>query len=329
MKSSTWSDAKKSNCKFRKLKNRIFAENYLTNISLNGLTENDSKFDHFDCLLAKNDLDCFLTFNRIGNSPCKQNEFFIHYKNKLVIENHLSTRTREFLQNEFNCNNFIPDLYVKNFLKIKQPKIPEINIQPSLSVSRDVNLNKAYMSDHESENYKANANQEIQQLATSNVTLSSNSSIATSVQSWIKPNKKFQNETSLKTDTKNENKICETNSGRNFRRTISESSNESHFSSIKSNFLSVNSTKSTKISFFNNLLRLTNEKALLTSNGSPVGVFSRLPFRLNKIDLNDSLILKNRHLSLNKTQIAHNGFMHDVFSLLNLNFEEFLNQVFY
>lgn len=329
MKTSDWSDEKKTRYKYKKIKKRILAENYLANISLNGLAENDSKTDY---LWAKNDFDCFLAFNRIENVPSKQNNFFVNYKNKLLIENHQSTRTKEFLINEFSNHTFVPDLYVNKFLNVKSVQIPEINIQPSLSVSRDVNLNKICTSDNESELHKPLANQDIQQLTTSNVTFSSNSSIATSVQSWTKPKKKHSKEANFKTDKiKSENKTTNSFNGRNFRRTISESSNESHLSNvsiIRSNFLATNSIKSTKISFFNNLLRLTNEKALLTTNGSPIGVFSRLPFRLNKNDLSDSLILKTRHLSLNKTQIAHNGFMHDVFSLLNLNFDDFLNQVF-
>lgn len=332
MKTSEWSDEKKTRYKFKKIKKRILAENYLTNISLNGLAETDFKTGHFDYVCAKNDFGCFLAFNRIENSPCKQNNFFVHYKNKLVIENYQCTRTKEFFQNEFGNHNFMPDLYINKFLHVKSVKIPEINIQPSLSESRDVNLNKLYISDNESEFQKPLANQDFQKLATSNVTLSSNSSIATSVQSWTKPKNKHSNETNFKTDkTTCENKTNEPFNGRTYRRTISESSNESHLSNvsiIRSNVSTTNSTKSTKITFFNNLLRLTNEKALLTTNGSPIGVFSRLPFRLHKNDLSDSLILKNRHLSLNKTQIAHNGFMHDVFTLLNLNFDDFLNQVF-
>lgn len=75
-------------------------------------------------------------------------------------------------------------------------------------------------------------------------------------------------------------------------RTISESSNESN-NTVNSgnigarNYSTVTGANSKtyhhKLSLFNNLKRLTNEKLILTSNNSPIGIFSRLPFRLNSL----------------------------------------------
>jgi hypothetical protein len=95
-------------------------------------------------------------------------------------------------------------------------------------------------------------------------------------------------------------------SNRPYQRTISESSTESNVTSLHSNasamynlgssvgrnyptsFMSIASASSSsrtimmnyKPTLFNNLKKLTNEKVLLMSNNSPVGIFSRLPFRL-------------------------------------------------
>ncbi len=87
------------------------------------------------------------------------------------------------------------------------------------------------------------------------------------------------------------------NTSRRFRRTISESSSESTYnaysknpsslltgvsnSNTNSNYKTVNSGGGYKPSLFNNLRKLNTEKLMFMSSNAPIGVFSRLPFKLN------------------------------------------------
>lgn len=175
---------------------------------------------------------------------------------------------------------------------------------------------KTSMSDAESdyiktriENSSKNASNNTNiQLATSNVTISSTSSVSTQISSSHKlahsinsalqstrhklSHKTFKSpdEAILLSNPTNIISATKSNSStiRKVQRTISESSNESfnplNISARNSGSYSTTASNRTfmnyKPALFNNLKRLTNEKILLTSNSSPVGIFSRLPFRL-------------------------------------------------
>ena len=65
------------------------------------------------------------------------------------------------------------------------------------------------------------------------------------------------------------------------QRTTSESSTESSCNTINTN-KNFKSFMHYKPGLFNNLKKLNSEKLFLVSNSSPVGIFSRLPFRINK-----------------------------------------------
>ena len=73
------------------------------------------------------------------------------------------------------------------------------------------------------------------------------------------------------------------------QRTTSESSNESNYNNL--NNTNSNTTKQLrslmhyKPGLFNNLKKLNNEKLVLVSNSSPVGIFSRIPYRLSTYKL--------------------------------------------
>lgn len=119
-----------------------------------------------------------------------------------------------------------------------------------------------------------------------------------------------------------------------FQRTTSESSNESNYNTLSSSNTNNRNFKTLmhyKPGLFNNLKKLNNEKLFLVSNSTPVGIFSRLPFRLTtyKYDLNESLH-KTRHSSIVKasqlTNQKSNHFVNDVFELLDLDFEEYIRQ---
>ncbi|CAF0947785.1 unnamed protein product [Brachionus calyciflorus] len=330
MKSSKRVDNKKSSCKFKALKQRTFATNYLANISLNVSNENQVKNNFYESLINKDDFNCFLSFNRIENTREKQNEFFNYYKQKLSNDNNRCSKMNEFLIKEFNSTIFVPHVYIESILLGKTNRIPEISIQPSLSMSREVIFNKLTVSDVESEylkSHKDKDNLKSNLLGTSNVTLSSNSSISTSIPNNTKFTKSLTNK-STKAKKANENLTIEINTNRNIKRTISESSNESSLNtSMTRNNILLASNRNSKPSLFNNLKRLTNEKIILTTNNSPIGVFSRLPFRFStqKSDLNESLILKNRHASTNKNNLPQNNFIYDVFALLGLDFDDYIS----
>ncbi len=65
-----------------------------------------------------------------------------------------------------------------------------------------------------------------------------------------------------------------------FQRTMSESSTESNYNTLNSSSMNKRHLMHYKPGLFNNLKRLNNEKLILVSNNSPLGIFSRLPFRL-------------------------------------------------
>lgn len=349
------------NAKLKKLKQRTLATDYLSNISLSGNCDQDSKKVYFDKIIS-NQFDCFLSFNKISHLASKQNEYFNYYKEKLCAENPNSTRTVDFLCSEFSNNNFSPaNAYIERLLCKTKPypaHIPSITIVPSMSFYNSSDLNKkASMSDAESEYIKSRINQETtSKNATSNMTISSSSSISTQLSNSHKLTTSFnaafhsaKSKLSQKLSkspieasvaTLNEsNKTLECSMGsqnsasisvtkaissnRKFQRTISESSSES-FNPLNPNFNCNKPYMSYKPTLFNNLKRLTNEKMLLTSSGSPIGIFSRLPFRT---ETNESFMSKSRHMSLNKTQNTQNNFILDVFELLDLDFDEYVNSV--
>lgn len=136
------------------------------------------------------------------------------------------------------------------------------------------------------------------------------------------------------------------------QRTISESSNESSLVVLNSSarHLASSINRSLNLSLkpggglLSSLKRLTCEKMLLTSNNSPVGIVSRLPFHHNRTnpvglkssELNESFISRNRHMSSNKPHHYHhhnhhfntthyNNFLIDVFELLGLDLDEYIS----
>lgn len=80
-----------------------------------------------------------------------------------------------------------------------------------------------------------------------------------------------------------------------YQRTTSESSNESNYNYLNtnSNTKHFKSLMHYKPGLFNNLKKLNNEKLVLVSDSSPVGIFSRIPFRMSTYKLDFCLKVKN------------------------------------
>ena len=120
------------------------------------------------------------------------------------------------------------------------------------------------------------------QLNTSNLTLSSCSSASMHLtNSLVAGSANFKGRAKLNSRESESNTILL----KHYSRTLSESSAESNQTcnsvivSSKNHHNTINSTTSKtgifKRSLINNLRRLTNEKLILTSNNSPIGIFSR------------------------------------------------------
>ena len=119
--------------------------------------------------------------------------------------------------------------------------------------------------------------------------------------------------------------LTNSSSNKNDRRirATSESSTESNLSSSlnsNSNIHSARIFKTQRQTLFNNLRRLANEKVILTTNSTPVSIFSRLAFRSSilKSDLNESF-----KYSIPKSS---QNFISDVFDLYELDFDEFIRK---
>jgi len=72
--------------KYKNIKLKQVANEYLANISLDGNNDTHLKKLHFEKIIS-NDFDCFLNFNNISLEQEKQTEYFKYYKNKLINEN--------------------------------------------------------------------------------------------------------------------------------------------------------------------------------------------------------------------------------------------------
>lgn len=319
--------------KAKKHKLKTIATDYLSNCIQ--LKDSDAvKNAYFDTLI-QNQYSCFLHLNLINREPTQQNEFFNYYKAKQNRENKTKSEFEKFLRNEFNETEFTSS-YIDSFLSnsaIRKPRVPAINIEAS-------NSKKPSLCDGVEMDYiKRLDHAEYNELAPSNLTLSSTPSSASINLSQSGKFSNRLNNNSKKDDHEynNEKKLqltgskLNSNSNYTYQRTISESSNESNFvvlnTSTRNLGSGLNRSFNHKPTLFNNLKRLTCEKMLLTSNNSPIGVISRLPFKLNsKTELNESFISRNRHLSHSNKPI-HNqtNFMIEVFELLDLDIDEYIN----
>jgi hypothetical protein len=105
--------------RYKNLQLKAVATDYLTNISLDGNSDNDLKKSYFESIIS-NEFNCFLNFNKISHERTKQTEYFKYYKNKLSTENSKlkSARLESFLKDEFSQ----PDikLYIDEILSRKK-----------------------------------------------------------------------------------------------------------------------------------------------------------------------------------------------------------------
>ena len=155
--------------KYKNIKLKQVANEYLANISLDGNNDTHLKKLHFEKIIS-NDFDCFLNFNNISLEQEKQTEYFKYYKNKLINENNRlkSARLDNFLQTEFNSSS--SHEYVDEILSKKKstPKnrdrickqiassvtvVPNVEFDNSNEFS-PINNNKSCVSDAESEYLK-------------------------------------------------------------------------------------------------------------------------------------------------------------------------------
>jgi hypothetical protein len=272
--------------------------------------ENTKKL-YFEKIIS-NEFDCFLSFNKINTKPDKQTEYFNYYKERVLSENSSGNRFSNFLHNEFNEKN-VPKFYVDNVLaKTKEsetepqkrptavkltenvliPSIKILNINTNQKVvandlgseehpSSSVISNKLLPQDLEIDYLKQTVENGSLQLNNSNLTLSSTSSnsihLANSLALAASSSKTRPKLSSRDSDQN-------VNASHSYSRTLSESSAESTYSNIaiigsrnqQNTLVSTNSKSGVlKRSLFQNLRRLTNEKLIMTSNNSPIGIFSR------------------------------------------------------
>jgi len=105
--------------KYKNLQLKAVATDYLTNISLDGNSDNDIKKAYFENIIS-NEFECFLNFNKISPERNQQTEYFKYYKNKLLIENSKlkSARLDSFLHDEFSQPN--TKLYIDEILSKKK-----------------------------------------------------------------------------------------------------------------------------------------------------------------------------------------------------------------
>lgn len=101
MKSNKRENNYKKIIKYKNLQSRAVANDYLSNISLNGNNDFDTKTNYYEKVIS-NDFGCFLTFNQINTKSDQQTDYFNYYKQKQIKENPNSNRLTEFLQNEFD-----------------------------------------------------------------------------------------------------------------------------------------------------------------------------------------------------------------------------------
>jgi len=301
--------------RYKDLQFKTLAHDFLSNISLTSeddrwlkgrldAAENTKKL-YFDKIIS-NEFDCFLSFNKINTKQDNQTEYFNYYKQRVLTENPNGNRFSKFLQNEFEQNT-VTKFYVdqvlartkenendiqKNKSSIKQPEnvtIPSIKILSSnqkattndLDEETPIFSNKRIVQDLEIDYIKQTLENGSLHLNTSNLTLSSTSSnsihLANSL-ALAASGFKSRQKLSSKDSDQNMNAAL----SHNYSRTLSESSGESSTSNIivsRNLHNTLNSTNSKsgvfKRSLFQNLRRLTNEKLILTSNNSPIGIFSR------------------------------------------------------
>ncbi len=283
-----------------KLKNRLDA------------VENTKK-SYFEKIIS-NEFDCFLSFNKINTKPDKQTEYFNYYKERVLSENSSGNRNRfsHFLQNEFNEKN-VPKFYVDHVLaKAKEsqeepqkrqttiksaenvliPSIKILNINTNQKVvandreggeehppSSSVISNKLLPQDLEIDYLKQTVENGSLQLNTSNLTISSTSSNSIHLaNSLVLAASSSKTRPKLSSRDSDQN----VNASHSYSRTLSESSAESTYSNVvngsrnQQTLVSTNSKSGVfKKSLLQNLRRLTNEKLIMTSNNSPIGIFSR------------------------------------------------------
>lgn len=288
--------------KLKKRKIKVIANDYLNNIQLNGQLNDDYRRTYFDNLIRNNQFNCFVYFNKISTNKREahreNNEFFNFYKDKLAKENSTRNRLDLFLQSEFE----------QPAVNLKQ--IPSINVGDEQD--RDELANRPHENlinsgdDAEYEYLKKSVdmaddlttltttNANLMAMGNSNMTLSSTSStsinLSGSKSTSCQPTSSSTKQSAVKkSKSPNESSTLGGQLHGAYNRTISESSNESCLVMLNSSSRNFGSNASRsftgKPSFLNNLKRLTNEKILLTSNNSPIGMISRLPFRLNSLKL--------------------------------------------
>ena len=117
--------------KYKNLQLKAVATDYLTNISLDGNSDNDLKKAYFENIIS-NEFDRFLNFNKISPERTQQTEYFKYYKNKLLIENSKlkSARLDSFLHDEFSQLN--TKLYIDEILS-KKKKLDILNKKTNLN----------------------------------------------------------------------------------------------------------------------------------------------------------------------------------------------------
>lgn len=324
--------------KYKNLKIRTIAADYLSNIQLT-YGSNETEKCYFDKCLS-NDFDCFLTFNKItlSNDEQQQSDYFKYYRQKLMSgggEKRTNSRLNEFLLNEFpQCES---KEYVESMLSPARSTataatatvVPAIQILQSNDTVLPTTITTTSPPPAAAVSYRPKLYRASKSPADL-PTIDSSSNFAVDLL-----NNKPQVPPVPLPNTSNS-----ALSARNFKRTISESSNESNYNTINSamsqNWKQTYSIASNKMkpTIYHSLKRLTSEKLLFTSNSSPLGILSRLPFasggggagtRLanNRSELNDSFI-RARHISVTKAnQLSHSHFICDVFELLDLDFDEY------
>lgn len=312
--------------KLKKLKLKTIATDYLNNcIQLN--ESNDIKIKYFENLI-QDQFVCFLHLNGINSDGKHTNEFLNFYKARQTQENRSKNEFGKFLELEFSQNEY--SSYINSFLSSnhnKKTNIPSINIVP--------NSKKASLSENAELEYLKSGLDQNPEVAPSNLTLSSTQS-STSINlshtgklisKFNTNNKKSEYETMFERRQLVNSKL-NSNSNSIYQRTISESSNESCLVVLNRSSINRSNNTNHKSNLYTNLKRMACEKMLFMSNNAPLGVISHLPFRLNstRLDPNESFMSRSRHLS-HSTKPVHNqnSFMIDVFEMLDLDVDQYIN----
>ena len=334
----------------KKLQSKTLATDFLLNISLTGNQDVESNRNYFDHVIS-NDFDCLVRLHKIESQPEKRSEFLKYYKQKLLNQNTNASRFCAFLHDEFE--QFESTRLYVDFILNQDRKIPKSSEIKIVVNADSCHFNKSSMSDVECDYIKTQTDFMNKQplnshLGVSNLTLSSNSnssvhligsnkfthsltnaihSISHAKQRLSRRLSRSPTEDSTSQETSNLFANNLRHKLRKIQRTISESSADSIYT------VNMSCNKSmvyNKLNLFNHLKRLNNEKVLFTSNNSPLGIFSRIPFKpssLREESVNESSYGRHRHLSINKSSYSQNSFISEVFELLDLDLEEYLSTV--